>query len=515
MVPAPERSATPNLAASLRGSAILPILGIALLLAGACHGEGLTAFDLPYAAHRVLRKYCTECHDGKTARGGPERFDILNTEQLIQAKKIVRKAADDSVLFRRVAVKNDPPGTRPEVPAPDQDILRDWINAGAEPIKSGVSGYVVWCITQDLKGLERNKLRSLRYLSFEHLPRQEGEALQAFVKRNQDVVRQALAAWSEMAARDLTIEPLEQAAVFRIQIRELGWERQPFRGKTVNLFDLALLEYPHGDLPLPFLAQSEELRWFLSGDNQVRPVPYVLGDWLLAAVRSFPLASDFRSVLGRGPGEEAAAPPDIPAPSTPQGWLHIRPVDAFAGPTDRLARRDPEDFELDVRVINAKDLTDPPTAKPRIEDGEPVDYWFRANKDAEVEFFRMEETGEITSLFEGKSLRKTLQKEKPRRASELFDLDPKKDLTWEASPKAASKPRLILFAYPRKDLRGRSFPPGEILKRDKPNVGIRDRILHNIYQLPPEDGHWPAPDPDLMIKGTFEFEVVPKKKSPD
>ena len=86
-----------------------------------------------------------------------------------------------------------------------------------------------------------------------------------------------------------------------VDIRKLGWDQQPFERpqdeemlpSTVNLFDLALLEYPYGILYEDSETFDRLKEEFLVPAGQVRPIPYLRADWFVSTATQPPLYEDF------------------------------------------------------------------------------------------------------------------------------------------------------------------------------------------------------------------------------
>ena len=134
------------------------------------------------------------------------------------------------------------------------------------------------------------------------------------------------------------------ATIFRIDLRETGWNLEPFvkmtgdgkeNGKSkVNLFDVALLEYPHLRVPEGSPVFEKVAARHLKPANQVRPAAFVRGDWFVQATSTSPLADDLAKLLKLGddtpPGLKSPKPkvPSPPKPITGALWA----VDAWHGP---------------------------------------------------------------------------------------------------------------------------------------------------------------------------------------
>ena len=104
-----------------------------------------------------------------------------------------------------------------------------------------------------------------------------------------------------MGARAGPPAPIEPTStVFRIDLRALGWDERPFErvgdhagAAPLNLFDLALLEYPYGVVYEDSEAFDQLAREFLGPAGQVRPIAYVRADWFVSTATQPPLYDDF------------------------------------------------------------------------------------------------------------------------------------------------------------------------------------------------------------------------------
>src|SRR5205807_1609074 len=119
--------------------------------------------------------------------------------------------------------------------------------------ESGRMESILDSILQDTRHIPVADRKFMRYFSIAHL-------MNAGASREElEIQREALAkainhlSWQTELVRPIPIETTR--TVVRIDLRKLGWDKQPFRqvknGKfiaasTLNLFDLALLEYPYG-----------------------------------------------------------------------------------------------------------------------------------------------------------------------------------------------------------------------------------------------------------------------------
>ncbi|HZZ71310.1 MAG TPA: c-type cytochrome domain-containing protein [Pirellulales bacterium] len=268
-------------------------------------------------AKAILRSRCFECHGGsKTAEG----VKILDHELLIAKKKLVPNKPDDSLLFQLITSSDEPmmpPPEQPRLSAEDIATIRQWISVGApafpediakveeahkDPALKDLVGvdYVLKRILEHVRSLPVDERPYMRYFSTNHL-------LTAGATRDElDLQRDALAksinhlSWERQIVELKPIDKLE--TVFVIDLRKLGWHKQPFSrmadGKVVgrsklNLFDLALLEYPYGVIYEDSETFDHLTEEFLEPANMARPIPFIRADWFCSAATLPPLYEDF------------------------------------------------------------------------------------------------------------------------------------------------------------------------------------------------------------------------------
>ena len=222
--------------------------------------------DLAARVEEIFRARCLECHGGRKVKG---KVKILDRDLLIAREQVVPGKPDDSELFQVITAEDEsvmPPKDLPRLRPDEIDTIRAWIAAGAAPFLDvpklvptplpspppgfGV-GYVLKSILQDVRTLSPEDRPYARYFSLNHL-------LAAGASTDElDLHRDALAkainhlSWERELVHPRPIEPT--STVFRIDLRALGWDERPFErvgdhagASPLNLFDLALLEYPYG-----------------------------------------------------------------------------------------------------------------------------------------------------------------------------------------------------------------------------------------------------------------------------
>ncbi|MBV8316690.1 MAG: c-type cytochrome [Planctomycetaceae bacterium] len=273
------------------------------------------AADLAARVEEIFRARCLECHGGRKVKG---KVKILDRDLLIAREKLVPGKPDDSALFQVITADDEsvmPPKDQPRLRPGEIEAIRAWIAAGAAPFPTDsatlagsgteeapgkVAGveYVLKSILQDVRTLSPEDRPFARYFSLNHL-------LAAGASTDElDLHRDALAkainhlSWERELVHPRPIEPT--STVFRIDLRALGWDERPFErvgdhaGATpLNLFDLALLEYPYGVVYEDSEAFDQLAREFLGPAGQVRPIAFVRADWFVSTATQPPLYDDF------------------------------------------------------------------------------------------------------------------------------------------------------------------------------------------------------------------------------
>jgi serine/threonine-protein kinase len=247
---------------------------------------------------------CVECHGAAKPEGG---LTVLDRESLLKDRRVVPGKPEESELYLRVISKDQdyrmpkPGGGRVALTLQEQNSIRDWIAQGAPafpgdvPVPEGATGseYVLRAILKDVRKLkeEDKPVEYMRYFSFNHV-------LAGGVSQDElDAERNALTlvvnslSWLRDLERPVAIEPTN--TVFRVDLRRLGWDRTPYAGSDLNLYDLALLEYPYAAADLTSTAYGDLCDEFLARAKQVRPIPHIRGDWFISTATQPPLYEDF------------------------------------------------------------------------------------------------------------------------------------------------------------------------------------------------------------------------------
>jgi len=265
----------------------------------------------------IFRSRCLQCHGGSKTNAG---IKILDHDLLINKAKLVPGKPDASELFQLITAGDDsvmPPVGQPRLSPADIDLVRQWIVAGAPAFPADVDrpvekekdkslkdvvgvDYVLKKILAHVRTLPQADRRFIRYFSINHLL--SGGATRDELDLQRDALVKAInhLSWEPNLVSLVTIdEPVN--SVFAIDLRQLGWNKQPFdimrNGKaagqgTLNLFDLVLLEYPYAVVYEDSETYDRLAEEYLRPSGMVRPIPYLRAGWFVSTATQPPLYED-------------------------------------------------------------------------------------------------------------------------------------------------------------------------------------------------------------------------------
>lgn len=420
-------------------------------------------------ARRVFRRHCAECHGTVNPRAG---LSVLDRDSLVGQKKLVVPGRPaDSELLQLVEAGTMPPGTKPKVSDADRAALRRWVEAGAAPFpREFGEDYVLATILADVRGQskDRKALAATRYFSLNHyLPDAEqdlGAARAAFLEALQHL------SLKPGPARPPAVDPNE--TIFRVDLRQLGWDETPFDNSRVNLYDLILLEYPFAPLPERSEVWAELSENYLQQARPVRPVAYLRADWFVRAALAPPLRTD----LLKGQAKPRPAGLDERPVREPQGLSRERRLFPLDGLTYPQHNADHPTIRVTLETLNAETMKAAKVLPPK---GKLVVRLTNEGKKA-VHFqlvFSSEDGskvswGEQEALGPGKSYR----------FPAVLEPTPGRD-------------RLTVFASDE------PLPRDVLLHGGK---GVTDRVLHDFYPVPPAGRPF---DAGRLVKQTVEVET--------
>src|SRR5262249_54645025 len=263
--------------------------------------------------------------------------------QMVKSRPVAfiqRKDPTASQVLELIEEGSMPPGRHAKVPADEVAVLREWVSSGAAayPVRFD-DVFAHETILANIKDADPDDVPFFRYLTLHHLADGPTGDLTAVRPKFLEAVR------SVSRERSVGPRPIDPTAtIFRIDLRDIGWDHKPFvklndKGEEDgsakgNVFDVVLLEYPHAVLPAGSPVFAELAMKFLRPADQVRPVPFVRGDWFVDTVTTAPLADDLRKLIALGAEISAASKEPKPRLSTgvtpPIGALPA--IDTWYGP---------------------------------------------------------------------------------------------------------------------------------------------------------------------------------------
>ncbi len=269
----------------------------------------------------IFRGRCFECHGGPN--GTQAGIKVLERASL--NRKIKPGNPDGSKLIKTLTAKDDnimPPAGKPPLTADEIDVVRAWIAAGApdypqdapKPVEKAEAkdasfkrvvgvDYVMKSILKHVRSLPEEDLAYVRYFSINHLL--FGDATPAWLQTHRDTFVKAInhLSWETEVVHPEPIDPPHNT-VFAVDIRKLGWSAQPYQvygGRNykgtpyksyLNLYDLALLEYPYAAFYQNSPTYNNLLREYMKPARLARPIPYVRADWFCSVITQPPLYED-------------------------------------------------------------------------------------------------------------------------------------------------------------------------------------------------------------------------------
>lgn len=260
---------------------LVPIVG---------HAEDAPA-ELAKQAGLILRRNCYRCHKGRGSESG-YAFNVLDVVSMVEEGMILKEDHAHSEIYNAMFRGSMPPKNRPQLPRPsaeEVEIVRKWIDAGADPIPPTQSRPEV-SLKDELSAM-RDHLRELkegqdrvnvRFFSLTHLhndPTVDSEQLQ--------LTRIAIAktlnslSWEKSLISPKPIN--KHQTLFAVDLSKLGWTRDHWNA-LVDRYPYAL---SYGSLDDDELADIDAEIEQLRGSDR-SPVA-LRADWMVAVGSKPPL----------------------------------------------------------------------------------------------------------------------------------------------------------------------------------------------------------------------------------
>jgi tetratricopeptide (TPR) repeat protein/mono/diheme cytochrome c family protein len=263
---------------SVRAGLVALFLAVTGASAGAAEDRPL---DLGGQAQQIFQAYCHRCHGKDGANEGGFNY-VLDRRQLVSRHKVVPGNPKKSKLYRRVTDDGAPMPPEEEKTRPSKEdiaVLKKWIEAGApdfSPPRERSSFIadeaILRTIADDLSRLPGRDRPFARFFTLTHLANAGLAADQLQSHRHGLAKLVNSLSWGK---RIVVPRPADPAAtVFRIDLRDYRWSTQ--------VWDAILAANPYG-----VIYDTKEARFAAAVTGS--SLPYVRGDWLVAAASRPPL----------------------------------------------------------------------------------------------------------------------------------------------------------------------------------------------------------------------------------
>lgn len=447
-------------------------------------------------ARAILRKYCSKCHDSEDKPRG--EISVMDRAGMERAERpfLAPGSADASQLLRFIEDGSMPPGTHDKPTAEERAVIKEWINADAASFpRQFDDAYVLSSIAADIKRLPQAERPHVRYFTLHNVVADDPLKIAG----PRDALFQAIGDHSKVKDKPGVADPFQM--VYRIDLRNTGWDLQPFKGRRVedkkvfpvdskvNLFDVILLEYPFGILDAKSPDFQKIAKLFLEPAGQVVPITHVRADWFADTFAKSPVATELRGAL------DLPAPPprnplaDRPLPDTRRKATAMAPLDATTiGDVNAPSAEIDLIFEIGYPRNTSGSGFRPNKA---FKSGDQISVHLRSTKTVFIEIVWTEETGRCSFL----KVKELVGAGDDKYFEEYADKSP---LRVEATRPGVNK--FTIFASET------DFPPGEVLSTKQLNY----RVIHPFYPLPGVTTKFDH-DPAKVVKKTIEFTIEPKK----
>jgi hypothetical protein len=505
----------------------LPVL-LALLLgpAAAVGQEDFAAADAAVQARAVLERHCFGCH-GDTPNRSPVK--VLDHKDLTAPRGpgrpipfFGRKPADLSLALDLIREGSMPPGSLSKVPEADVKLLENWVATGAGLYPERFDEEFAYkAILADVERLPARDRATARYLSLHHI----AAAAPADLAAARSEFLAGIKGLFQDGATGYRVD--ETATIFRIDLVKAGWHHTPFvrleavEGKTgkakdkapekveyrevpvsANLFDLVLLEYPYAVVPRASQAFDRLALQFLAVAKQVRPVPYVRGDWFVAAALEPALAGDLEALFRKGGGKP---PPALAAKekARPPSVRRVPPADGVPLPAldawyayDGQDPPDPGTVKGVSVSVTRQERKDPAKAFPAdpkttFREDDTFTLKITAHPSSHAQFVYIDALGKVDN--------RSVVQLVPASGS----IEPKETLPrsgFAAPPKPVVTERIRVYAAAHR------FAPGEKWQDRAENSAV-ERFVHPFFALDEKTGKVDLRDAGVVRKSTT-IEVV-------
>lgn len=354
--------------------------------------------DLSIEAHRILQKYCVECHSPQSGSD----FHPLDHSATVPGsgpRPFVRaNSPAESTVIEWIEDGSMPPGGRARPTADEVKALRAWVLGGAPTYPASYDESSTLDLIANDIATQANP-DDFRYLSFRHLLATATGPVE-LASRERNLFRAVAQACGEADVPLVPIDPT--ATVFRLNVGKMRWNVPDLFDRWIDdreegaaafrPFDLVLIEYPFAtELP----GNDPRPAAIVSKFKQILPVPYLRADWLTARLLDQPLGRELKSL--RALSEAVGDKPEAPRPEPFAGAEPVkfaprsdpRPIPPINGLYLGDVLADPPAFNVTFKLAGHKDRENV------VEVGEPFKFEVKADRNLSFDLLFVLPNGDV------------------------------------------------------------------------------------------------------------------------
>jgi mono/diheme cytochrome c family protein len=256
--------------------------GIGLVVLATAATAPAADAGLPRKVRTIFETYCYRCHGRDGSIEGGFNY-LMDRDRLVARKKVVPGNPAASKLLKRVRSGDMPPEDEKPRPSPDEvALLEQWVRDGAPDFNPATlrrqflaPADVLRVIRADLDRLDESDRPLARYFTLTHLydAGLSEDELQTYRLALAKLVNSL--SWGRAVVVPRPVDP--ERTVFRIDLRDYHWGRKEW--------ERILAENPYGVTDDSPAAQA------IAAATSC-PLPFVRGDWFVAAASRPPLYHD-------------------------------------------------------------------------------------------------------------------------------------------------------------------------------------------------------------------------------
>lgn len=223
----------------MRGVCLMFASGLISVVSQSAYGQDA---ELAKQVYEIFEQDCGSCHGSTNPKAD---LNMLRTADLLDGGFVVPGELDESVVWERVAITKDMPDGAPPLDQQKLDVIRRWIEAGAQSFNEDQQSRsfltardTLTAIRDDLRTHRPRDRKYFRYYTLTHL-HNNSRVSSADLKVFRAALSKLVNSLSWQAAIHIPKVIDRDQTILRIDLRELGWDEH---GK----WKLITTKYPYG-----------------------------------------------------------------------------------------------------------------------------------------------------------------------------------------------------------------------------------------------------------------------------